>query len=125
MSRDYARQDIMELLRVIDWLMQLPDELERQLTYEIKQLEAETMTYVMSIERLALEQGKLEGKAEGKVEGKIEGEAGLLQRQLIKRFGPLPGAIQRRLDQATSEQLEIWAERILDAPNLPAVFDDH
>ena len=51
--------------------------------------------------------------------------AGLLQRQLIKRFGPLPGAIQRRLDQATSEQLEIWAERILEAPNLPAVFDDH
>ncbi|WP_404360479.1 hypothetical protein [Methylotuvimicrobium sp. KM1] len=78
MSRDYARLDIMELLRVIDWLMQFPDELERQLSDEIKQLEAETMTYVMSIERLALEQGKLEGKAEGKVEGKIEGEARLL-----------------------------------------------
>ncbi len=60
------------------------------------------MTYVMSIERLALEQGKLEGR----VEGKIEGESGLLQRQLVKRFGPLPDAIQRRLDQATSEQLE-------------------
>ncbi|WP_404360480.1 hypothetical protein [Methylotuvimicrobium sp. KM1] len=44
---------------------------------------------------------------------------------MIKRFGPLPDAIQRRLDQATSEQLEIWAERILDAPNLSAVFDDH
>lgn len=141
LSRDYARQDIMELLRVIDWLMQLPDELERQLTDEIKQLEAETMTYVMSIERLALEQGKLEGrmegrmegkiegkaegKAEGKIEGKIEGEAGILQRLLVKRFGPLPDVIQQRLDRATSEQLEIWAERVLDAPNLPAVFDDH
>lgn len=125
LSRDYARQDIMELLRVIDWLMQLPDELERQLTHEIKQLEAEAMTYVMSIERLALEQGKLEGRVEGKVEGKIEGEADLLRRQLVKRFGPLPDAIQQRLDRATSEQLEIWAERILDASTLSAVFDDY
>jgi predicted transposase YdaD len=125
LSRDYARQDIMELLRVIDWLMQLPDELERQLTHEIKQLEAEAMTYVMSIERLALEQGKLEGRVEGRVEGKIEGEADLLRRQLVKRFGPLPDAIQQRLDRATSEQLEIWAERILDASTLSAVFDDY
>jgi hypothetical protein len=63
-----------------------------------------------------------EGWRKGKLEGKLEGEAVILQRQLIKRFGTLDDITLTRLHSATSEQLELWAERVLDATSLQAVF---
>jgi hypothetical protein len=35
------------------------------------------------------------------------------------------GQQAQRLQTATTEQLELWADRILDAPTLAAVFDGH
>ena len=58
-------------------------------------------------------------------EATMRGEARLLTRQLIKRFGPLSTEASQRLQAATPEQLERWAERILDAPSLAAVFSEH
>ena len=52
-------------------------------------------------------------------------EAALLERQLIKRFGPLPAEIQQRLAEADTGQLEFWAERVLDATTLDLIFDLH
>lgn len=125
-----------------DWArgheFKMPAELEQNLWQEIERIEGETkMPYVTSVERRAiqqgLQQGKLEGLQQGKLEGlqqslqqgKLEGEAGLLERQLIKRFGPLPDEIRTRLKTATTDQLETWADRILGASTLAAVFDDH
>ncbi|MBS0511508.1 MAG: DUF4351 domain-containing protein [Proteobacteria bacterium] len=48
--------------------------------------------------------------------------ARLLVRQLNRRFGPLPAAITDRLARASVEQLDLWAERILDADSLDEVF---
>ena len=42
--------------------------------------------------------------------------------QLRPRFGPVSEATRTRLQSATPEQLETWAERLLDAPNSDAVF---
>jgi hypothetical protein len=58
----------------------------------------------------------------GKLEGKLEGEAAILQRLLTKRFGTLDDITLTRLHHANSEQLESWAERVLDAATLQAVF---
>lgn len=63
-----------------------------------------------------------EGWLKGKLEGKLEGEALILQRQLTKRFGILSDSTLTRLHSATSEQLELWADRVLDAPTLQEVF---
>ena len=60
-----------------------------------------------------------------RLEAKQEGEAIILVRLLTKRFGPLTTEVQQRIAQATTEQLEIWTDNILDAPNLTAVFDGH
>ena len=57
--------------------------------------------------------------------GKLEGEAAVLSRQMAKRFGPLSPQIQAKLHNATLEQLDIWADRILDAPTLEALFAAH
>lgn len=76
-----------------------------------------------------IKEGKLEGKLEGRLEGKLEGipegEAQILRRQLTRRFGPLPEWVETKLTQAPTDQLELWADRILDADTLDAVFHDH
>jgi predicted transposase YdaD len=62
----------------------------------------------------------------GRQEGRQEGRQVVLQRLLGKRFGTdiLDIRIQERLRTATPEQLDLWAERILDATTLEDVFGD-
>jgi predicted transposase YdaD len=67
-------------------------------------------------------QGKLQGKLEGKLEGKIEGKCALLERQLTRRFGPLPAWAKEQLASATDAQLDSWAERVLDAQTIREVL---
>ncbi|GEO41456.1 hypothetical protein GGE65_005700 [Skermanella aerolata] len=59
----------------------------------------------------------------GVVEGKHKGEAGMLLRQLRKRFGAVPDATVERLQMAGSDDLDRWADAVLDAPSLDAVFE--
>jgi predicted transposase/invertase (TIGR01784 family) len=51
-----------------------------------------------------------------------QGEAQVLRRLLIRRFGPLPDWTEERLAHADITQLEAWADRMLDADTLEAVF---
>ena len=51
-----------------------------------------------------------------------KGEALLLQRLLVRRFGPLPSDLVAHISAATTEQLERWGDRVLDAANLEDVF---
>lgn len=46
----------------------------------------------------------------------------ILRNQLQQRFGELPPDATTRLEQADSEQLSLWAERILAAGSLAEVF---
>ena len=66
------------------------------------------------------QKGELKGKQEGKQEGKSE----LLQRLLVRRFGPLPHDIVQQLASATTPQIELWGDRMLDARSLAEVFAD-
>jgi len=61
------------------------------------------------------EEGLQEGLQKGREEGRKKGAGELLVRQLEHKFGPLDDAIRRRIDEATSEPLLAWAERILIA----------
>jgi hypothetical protein len=67
-------------------------------------------------------ESRQQGKLEGRVEGRVEGRARTLLRQLQRRFGPLPGDLEPRLLAASEAALEAWADRVLDAPTLTAVF---
>jgi hypothetical protein len=69
--------------------------------------------------------GRLEGELKGELKGKLKGESTLLERQIVKRFGPVTESTLNRLRTATSDQLENWAESILDAHTLADVFGDH
>ena len=61
-------------------------------------------------------------KMQGRAEGKAEGRAETLLRQLQRRFAPLPPSIEPRLRSASLVELDRWADRILDATTLDAVF---
>ena len=64
-----------------------------------------------------------EGHQKGRQEGRQEGEVALLMRLLVKRFGNVSESIESRLTQATIADLELWADRILEAKTLTDVFD--
>lgn len=57
-----------------------------------------------------------EGIQQGVKQGLEQGERKLLLRQLRRRFGAeVDGEMERRIAAASSEQIEIWAERVLSA----------
>ncbi|WP_153307045.1 DUF4351 domain-containing protein [Desulfonatronum thioautotrophicum] len=62
-----------------------------------------------------------------KQEGEFVGSPKILQRQITKRFGKriTDMNVQERLRKATPEQLDLWAERILDAKSVDEVFKDN
>ncbi len=71
-ERGYEREQIINLFRFIDWIMDLPPELEEGFREEIEAYEEEKrMRYVTSIERIGIEKGKQEGLREGLI-GAIE-----------------------------------------------------
>ena len=63
-----------------------------------------------------------EGRAEGIAVGRVEGKAELLERQLIKKFGPLSELARTHLFAASDEQLNLWAEELLLAKTIEDVF---
>ncbi len=111
----YGKKDILNLYRLIDWLMVLPKELEMEFRQEVINYEKEnTMPYVTSIERF--------GREEGRQEGRQEEGTRLLRRQLQRRFGDLPVWAEKRLAEATLDDLEQWSDRVLDAVILEDIF---
>lgn len=68
------------------------------------------------------ERGEKRGRAAGRAEGKAEGSAEVLLLLLRKRFGPLSRTTVARVRKAASPQLTRWAERLLTAERLAAVF---
>jgi hypothetical protein len=51
-----------------------------------------------------------------------KGESNMLTRLLRKRFGELPASVCARIQSATSEQLEEWAERLMEVTTLNELF---
>jgi len=96
--------------------MTLPPELEKQLWTSISELERNMkMPYVTSVERIGIEKGRQEGRQEE--------EVFFLRRLLVKKFGDLPASFETRLTEASSADLELWGDRILEAKTLTDVFD--
>jgi hypothetical protein len=70
----------------------------------------------------AAERLRAEGRVEGHEEGKAEGQAQLLLRLLTLRFGRLEPETEQRIRSASTDELELMAERILSASNIAGVL---
>jgi predicted transposase YdaD len=94
-ERGYTRQDVLELFRVIDWMMTLPPQLDRAFHHSLQQYEGEkAMPYVTSIERNAIEQGREEGREEGREQGLRQA----IRSALLIRFERIPEGVGDALE---------------------------
>ena len=51
---------------------------------------------------------------EGMEQGRVEGERAVLEQQLRRRFGLVPSGVTERLRRASANDIETWAENVLD-----------
>ncbi|MEI2415873.1 DUF4351 domain-containing protein [Orrella sp. JC864] len=121
LQRGYGRQDVLELYRLIDWMIALPPDQEVAFIQASAALEKEhDMPFVLTAERV----GERRGLERGLEQGRQQGQAELLRTQLSRRFGPLPQWAEQRLAQGPASQLTVWGQRLLDASSLDEVFAD-
>lgn len=96
---------------------------------ELAEVQAMLSGHVIPWNEQAMEKGLRQGREEGLREGLVEGRTELarsaLERLLTRRFGPLPPEAVDRIRQAALPQLETWLDRIIDAPSMQAVFEQH
>ena len=110
-ERGYERRDVLELYRILDWMLKLPKDEEALFQEDLRRIEEElAMPYVTAIERMGEERGILKG------------EVKILKRQMSRQYGPLPGWAEERLAKASVDDLEQWADRVLDAVSIEEVF---
>jgi uncharacterized protein DUF4351 len=122
-ERGYGKKDVLEIFRLIDWLMVLPEGLRVAFRRELIQYEQDkAMPHLTSIEELALEEGRQEGHREGRQEGRREGQYRIVQRLLERRWGSLSAAREQQLEALSSEQLDLLAGALLDFQS-PADLD--
>jgi Domain of unknown function (DUF4351) len=102
-ERGYARREILNLYRFIDWLMILPEDLADEVEAEITRYEQEgAMPYVTRIERQA------------EARGAANAERALVLRQLARKFGELSEDFIERIDGLSVVQVETLADALLD-----------
>ena len=67
-EKGFSTKDILNLYRLVDWLMMLPDDLTRQFTEKLIAYEEEhKMPYITSAERIGIEKGILQGIEKGMI----------------------------------------------------------
>ena len=132
-QRKWDRQRIINLYRVIDWIMSLPKELDARLHEGIVQWERRNaMTYLSSIERIGMEIGMKKGEElgwqkgleEGRQEGRREALLEMLTILLTERFGKLDAMSSAILTVAGVDELTAWSKNVLAARSLSEVFAD-
>jgi hypothetical protein len=66
---------------------------------------------------------RAEGLEKGLEKGRVEGLATIVRKQLTLKFGPLSEVALARVASASADELEGFAERLLLADSLAAVFE--
>jgi hypothetical protein len=123
-----AKADILQLFRLIDWLMRLPENLERRFRERLSKSEAKrVMPYITSIERFGIEKGRKQGRAEGRQEGQLLNCRQNILDLIEVRFGRVPRVIRQRVNtEVDLEKLRRWlreAAIISSLAELPLCFD--
>jgi hypothetical protein len=84
----YSRQEIVDVFRFIDWIMDLPGSHERLFWDELSRYEeVRKMMYVTSVERIGIEKGMLENARE------------MVQEAISSRFGTVPEDIAGEIER--------------------------
>jgi hypothetical protein len=104
-SHGHSRDDIIKLLRFIDYILQLPEELAVQLRREVESIEEKfNMPYVTSFERLAKQEGVELGRQEGIEHGVLQGVRDSLLQTIEVRFGQIPEELRASVNACMSTE---------------------
>ncbi|AGA32241.1 hypothetical protein TVNIR_0539 [Thioalkalivibrio nitratireducens DSM 14787] len=122
-DRGYDRAVILELFRVIDWMIRLPEALEREFLGELHAFEEEkAMPFIAPAERLWKWQGFEQGRQEGREEGEALGLVASIVNILEMRFGLQDAGLVSRLRRLTADELRPLVRRTLEIPAPEALF---
>lgn len=114
-ERGYERQQILDLYRFIDWLIILPEVLERELWQDLQTYEEEQkMTYVTNAERFGFERGIQAGEQRGEQRGRQEEGLNFVFRLLTRRIGSISPHQETKIRSLSLAQLEDLGEALLD-----------
>ena len=111
-----------DLIALVRYIMAEPNAVEAAiLRNALREIVPGQETRLMTIADEFRAEGILIGEARGAARGKAE----ILLRQLRRRFGSVPEDRAERISGASDDQLNTWAETILDAATLDEVFAEH
>ncbi|MEW6496664.1 MAG: transposase [Cyanobacteriota bacterium] len=104
-QRGYSRQDILELMRLIEWMMTLPETLERDFQQELIRFEEKNqMPYILSFERRAL-RARDEGIQLGIETGILQKGREAVLEVLRIRFEEVPSSLEEAINQIEDDSV--------------------
>jgi len=127
-QKGFSKQDIINLLRFIDWVLELPDDVEPLFQQELEKFEKEKkMYYITQLQRPSyekgMEMGVKKGREEAKNEGINKGISRTVSRQIAKKFNSdIRRELPRLRNLPTNDLLEL-AENIFSYKSLNSVHD--
>jgi hypothetical protein len=109
-ERNYERQDILNLFRFLDWLLELPEDLKQGFQDDLQRYEQERqMPYVTSIERMGIAKGREEEREEG-----LERQRSLILRILNRQLGAIGESSIAQVKTLSFDRLEALADALFD-----------
>jgi hypothetical protein len=120
-ERGYRREDILELFRFVDWLMVLPEDLERRFEENLTRYEeGKNMPYITSVERIGIQKGIQQGIQQGILQNAREDVIDILE----TRFVDVPQSIVATInDIEDTSILKILHKKAITVGSLPE-FED-
>ena len=96
--------EVREVMRLIHWLLALPEEEELGLRKDVKQMEASMQTKRRSTyERIVWEEGLEQGLERGRAQGRYDAMRECLLDQVAERFGPCSEGLRARVQSIQDE----------------------
>ena len=117
-------EEIREVMRLVHWLLALPEEEEIGFRKDVRHMEASMQTKRRSTyERIVWEEGLVQGRDEGRLEGRVEGRSTAAQDLLLdlvsERFGTCSDRLRDRVGAIRDEaRLRLLARAVLTVPTL-------
>ncbi len=99
-ERGYTENDIIQLFRLLDWMMTLPESLQQSFDTKLQQdQESRKMPILSNIERRAMEAGRQEGMQTGLQQGMLQTARSNVLEVLTVRFNSVPLDLTNRVNQ--------------------------
>lgn len=100
-ERGYSRDTVRGLYQFIDWVLDLPEDLEELYCEEIaKEEEVKVMPHITSMERIGMKKGLQQGLQQGMLENTRE----ILLETLEDRFGKVPVGLTEKVQSISDRK---------------------